>query len=259
MITYSKKTQVVSQTLLSEGIYSLLIQEPRMAAAAKPGQFAMLYPGDPSRLLGRPISICGADPAAGTVRFVYRTAGVGTAGFSALSAGDAVTVMGPLGNGYPFDGCGIRSALFLGGGIGLPPLFFLAERLSCPVTAVLGYRDCHNFMTGEFQRVCAQVFETADDGSLAIAGNVLDAVRQKKLSADVICACGPTPMLRAVKAYAESAGIPAWLSLEQRMACGVGACLGCVVETVQEDPHSHVNNARVCRDGPVFLSTEVVL
>ncbi|MGI6106960.1 MAG: dihydroorotate dehydrogenase electron transfer subunit [Lachnospiraceae bacterium] len=260
MASYLNKAKVVSQISLTEGVYSLTLSEPEIARDALPGQFAMLYPADGARLLGRPVSICGADPRSGTVRFVYRVAGRGTAEFSALAEGDSLAVMGPLGNGYPLEKTGEGTVLLLGGGIGLPPLLFLAESLrGRPVTAVLGYRDCRDFMAEEFRAVCGRVVETADDGSLEIAGNVLDAVRQKNLSADVICACGPTPMLRAVKAYAESAGIPAYLSLEQRMACGVGACLGCVVRTVRTDSHSHVNNARVCKDGPVFLSTEVIL
>ena len=88
-------------------------------------------------------------------------------------------------------------------------------------------------------------------------GNVMDAIRENALKADVIYACGPLPMLRAIKRYAEEAGIDAYISLEERMACGVGACLGCVCKTTKKDRHSHVNNARICTDGPVFEAKEV--
>ena len=88
---------------------------------------------------------------------------------------------------------------------------------------------------------------------------MLDAIRREKIPADVIYACGPTPMLRALKAYAEERGIECWLSLEERMACGIGACLACVCQSKEVDEHSHVHNKRVCKEGPVFLSTEVEL
>ena len=88
-------------------------------------------------------------------------------------------------------------------------------------------------------------------------GNVMDAIREQALDAEVIFACGPMPMLRAIKAYAEENGILCYISLEERMACGIGACLGCVCKTKEVDAHSNVHNKRVCKDGPVFLSTEV--
>lgn len=87
----------------------------------------------------------------------------------------------------------------------------------------------------------------------------MDAIRGNDLEADVIFACGPKPMLRAIKAYALEKGIPCWVSMEERMACGIGACLGCVCQSTETDAHSHVHNKRVCKDGPVFRSTEVEL
>ena len=93
--------------------------------------------------------------------------------------------------------------------------------------------------------------------SSALLSLVMDAIRENKLTADMIFACGPMPMLRAIKKYAEEAGIPAYISLEEHMACGIGACLGCVVKTTKKDPHSHVNNTRICTEGPVFEAQEV--
>ena len=98
-----------------------------------------------------------------------------------------------------------------------------------------------------------------EDGSYGTKGNVLDAIRENGLSADVLFACGPTPMLRALKAYASEHGIEAWISLEEKMACGVGACLACVCKSRDVDSHSHVHNKRICKDGPVFLAEEVEL
>ena len=101
------------------------------------------------------------------------------------------------------------------------------------------------------------LYIATEDGSLGTKGNVMDAIRENKLTADMIFACGPMPMLRAIKKYAEEAGIPAYISLEEHMACGIGACLGCVVKTAKKDPHSHVNNTRICTEGPVFEAQEV--
>ena len=103
----------------------------------------------------------------------------------------------------------------------------------------------------------AKLVVATEDGSAGTRGNVLDAIKENDLHADAIFACGPGPMLRALKAYAEEEGIDCYLSLEERMACGVGACLGCVCKTTKKDAHSHVNNARICTDGPVFDAREV--
>ena len=103
------------------------------------------------------------------------------------------------------------------------------------------------------------IYAATEDGSAGTKGNVLDAVRENGIEADVICACGPLPMLRAISRFAAEKGIPAFLSLEERMACGVGVCLGCVTKTKKIDSHSKVNNARVCVEGPVFSADEVDL
>ena len=111
-------------------------------------------------------------------------------------------------------------------------------------------------MTEELSRY-AEVLVATEDGSVGTKGNVMDAVRENKITPDIIYSCGPMPMLKAIKTYAEEADIPAYISLEERMACGVGACLGCVCKTTHKDHQSHVNNARICTDGPVFEAKEV--
>ena len=111
----------------------------------------------------------------------------------------------------------------------------------------------------EMAKSADEVFVATEDGSAGTRGNVLDAVREHGIRADVVCACGPLPMLRAVRQYAARQGIPAFLSLEERMACGVGVCLGCVTKTTKTDAHSQVNNARVCVEGPVFAAEDVDL
>ena len=120
----------------------------------------------------------------------------------------------------------------------------------------MGYRDSDMFLTEELGKY-ARLLVATEDGSAGTKGNVLDAVREHGVKAQAVCACGPMPMLRAVKRYAMEEEIPAYLSLEERMACGVGACLGCVTKTAKVDGHSHVRNARICTEGPVFGAEEV--
>jgi len=151
-----------------------------------------------------------------------------------------------------------KKAFLIGGGIGIPPMVELSKQLKGEKQIIVGYRDAQLFLKEELDKN-GTVYVATDNGSVGTAGTVLDAIRENDLTADVIYACGPTPMLRALKAYAEEKGIECWISLEERMACGVGACLGCVCKSKEVDHHSHVHNKRVCKDGPVFLSTEVEL
>ena len=248
------KATVFSQEQLASDVFSMWLEVGSIASEAKPGQFISVYSNDDSKLLPRPISICEIDRENGRLRIVYRVVGYGTKEFSGCKAGDTLEIMGPLGNGYTLKK---DKAILVAGGIGVPPMLELAKELDCEKTIVLGYRD-ELFLNKEFEQYGKVVIAT-EDGSMGTKGNVLDAIKAHGLKADVIFACGPTPMLRALKAYAEEEGIECWLSLEERMACGVGACLGCVCHSKEIDDHSKVHNKRVCKDGPVFLSTEVVL
>ena len=248
-----KETAVVySQEELAPGIFSMWIVTD-IADEARPGQFISVYSQDGSRLLPRPISICEADKENGRLRIVYRIAGAGTKEFSECKAGDTLDIMGPLGNGFPLKK---KKAFLIGGGIGIPPMLELAKNLDCEKTAVIGYRDKETFLADELRKYADVVIAT-EDGSVGTKGNVMDAIRENALEADMIYACGPTPMLRAIKQYAEENGIECYISLEERMACGIGACLACVCKSKEKDAHSNVNNKRICKDGPVFLSTEV--
>jgi dihydroorotate dehydrogenase electron transfer subunit len=183
-------------------------------------------------------------------------AGEGTAQFSAYEKGQEVPVLGLLGNGFPLDKGTGKKALLIGGGIGIPPILQLAKELEADKHIVTGYRDHQLFLHDDLEKY-GKVVVATEDGSVGTRGNVIDAIREQSLEAQVIYACGPMPMLRGVKAYAAEKGIPAYISLEERMACGVGACLGCVTKTTKKDHHSQVNNARICTDGPVFLAEDV--
>ncbi len=236
---------------IQNGIYKMVVEDKN---EAKAGQFYMLKHNG-ATLLPRPISVCETNGE--TLTFVYAVVGAGTKEFAALKVGDSISLNGPLGNGFPLDAVKGKKVFLMGGGIGIPPMLETAKQLDAEKIMVLGYRD-ELFLNKEFEAY-GDVYIATEDGSAGTKGNVMDAIRENGLEADAIFACGPAPMLRAIKAYALEKGIPCWISMEERMACGVGACLACVCKSKDVDAHSHVHNKRVCKDGPVFLSTEVEL
>ena len=249
--------KVYKQQQIAPGIYDMWISTT-LAHQAKPGQFISVYTQDKSALLPRPISICETDAANGRLRIVYRVAGKGTAEFSGYEAGRRVDILGVLGNGFPLEKAEGKRVFLMGGGIGIPPMLALAKAVegAASVDVIVGYRDRELFLAEDLARY-APVHIATEDGSVGTKGNVMNVIEEEKLEVDVIFACGPMPMLRAVKQYAAQKGIEAYISLEERMACGVGACLGCVVRTRETDHHSHVNNARICTDGPVYAAEDV--
>lgn len=258
MVQRKKETAaVVSQEQLANNIFSMWLQT-EASQTAKPGQFISMYTSDGTKLLPRPISICEIDKEKGHLRVVYRVTGekTGTKEFSALKAGDTIPVIGPLGNGFPLEKAEGKKAFLMGGGIGVPPILELAKQLSCDKQIVVGYRDEHTFLKEQFE-ANGSLYISTEDGSVGTKGNVMNAIAENNLTADIIFACGPTPMLRAIKNYAEENGIECYISLEERMACGIGACLACTCKSKDKDHHTNVHNKRICKDGPVFLSTEV--
>ena len=247
--------EIIRHTSLSDGIFDMTLKAEEIAKEAKAGQFISVYLNNKSKILPRPISICGIDKEAGTLRIVYRTVGDGTKELSDYKEGEMVKILGPLGNGFTQKD---KKAILIGGGIGIPPMLELMKQLDCDKTAVLGYRDSDMFLKDEFEAVGDVVIST-EDGSFGTKGNVIDAIKQQGVEGSIIYACGPTPMLRGIKAYAEEMGIEAQISMEERMACGIGACLAWVCKSKDVDSHSHVHNKRVCKDGPVFDAREVEL
>ena len=246
------KAKVLSQRQIGSDVFDMVLLVGEAAKEARPGQFISMYSNDKTKLLPRPISICGIDKQEGSLRVVYRTVGEGTKEFSRMQKGDTLDVIGPLGNGFTMKN---KKAILLGGGIGIPPMLELAKQLECEKTVVLGYRD-EIFLADEFEKT-APVAIASEDGKTGTKGTVLDALRENKITGDVIYACGPTPMLKAIKVYAEEHGMEAQISLEERMACGIGACLACVCQSKEVDHHTHVHNKRICKDGPVFDAKEV--
>lgn len=255
-MSFRENVQITRTACLAQGIYEMWFRTEKIASAAGPGQFVSLYSNDGSRLLPRPISICRIE--GDSLRIVYRVVGRGTEEFSKMKAGGSLNVQGPLGNGYDVSAPYARKkALLLGGGIGIPPMLELAKQLDCEKQIVLGYRD-ELFLNEEFEAYGPVAIAT-EDGSHGVKGTVLDAVCAHGIEAEVIYACGPAPMLRAVRDYALAQGIDAYVSLEEKMACGIGACLSCVCQTPEPDAHSQVHNKRVCKEGPVFHIKEVTL
>ena len=253
---------VLSQREIAPQIFDMWIKTS-LAEDAKPGQFICIYPKDKSTLLPRPISICEVKEDKTALRVVYRIAGQGTAEFASYQEGESIAVMGTLGNGFPLEEGKGKKVFLMGGGIGIPPMLQLAKALhqqigmdKDAVQVIVGYRDNQLFLKEDLEKY-ATVYIATEDGSEGTKGNVMDAISGNALEADVIFACGPMPMLRAIKNFAAERGIKAYISLEEHMACGVGACLGCVVKTKNVDHHSHVHNARICTDGPVFEAEEV--
>ena len=257
MAKYKGKAIVLFHENISADIYDMRLACPDIADKASAGQFVLVYTDDKSKLLPRPISICEIDKDEDSIRLVYRVTSKtsGTKIMSEYRVGELIEIMGPLGNGFStFD----KSSILIGGGIGIPPMLELSKSMQVKPTVLLGYRDKETFLAKEFEKY-ATVHIATEDGSVGTKGNVIDIIKEKKLSSDCIMACGPTPMLKAVKDFAGEKNIECFLSLEERMACGIGACLACVCNTVEKDSHSCVNNARVCKDGPVFPAEEVVL
>lgn len=243
---------IIRQEEIADDIYSMWLRTDEIASHAKAGQFVSVYCNEGSRLLPRPISICEIDKKDGAIRLVYRVAGKGTEEFSHMRTGMQLKVVGPLGNGFPLKH---QKAFLIGGGIGIPPMLELAKTLDCEKNIVLGFRD-ELFLLEDFQGK-GQIYIATEDGSAGTEGNVLDAIRENGLTADIIYACGPTPMLRALKEYAAKNQMECWISMEERMACGIGACLACVCKSKEKDAHTNVKNKRICKEGPVFRAEEV--
>ncbi len=272
-MTIRKEVVLIKKDCLARDIYSMTFGTD-LCNGADPGQFVLLYPNNRAMLLGRPICIADAgivsdgDKADGAIpgcfRVVFRVIGDGTADIAGMKEGDSLYAEGPLGHGYPVtEAAEKQNIALLGGGLGAPSLLFLArslfERGIRDVTAVLGYRDSslNHFLADDFRALGIKTVITTDDGSEGIKGNVLTGLGMAGIEPGLIYACGPLPMLSAVKKYAAGIGADAYISMEERMACGVGVCLGCVTKTVEKDAHSHVNNARVCTEGPVFRASSV--
>ena len=253
MSYFCDKYQVVEKSALAGGIFSITVKCPEAAAAAEVGQFANITAE--GYTLRRPISICDIDKEAGTLRFVFEVRGKGTEVISRANVGDSLDILGPLGRGFKVEKD--QRVIVVGGGIGVPPLLGIAKQNGANCAAILGFRSYDRIiLTEEFEKYGANVAIFTDDGTVGFKGLVTVPLENtlKNVGADVVCACGPEPMIKAVIAVCEKYNIPCQVSLEQRMGCGVGACVVCSCMTVRGGKEFY---SRVCEDGPVFDAKEV--
>lgn len=246
---------IVRNDEIAEDIFDLVITGENTKIMNQPGQFVNIKVNEVSEpILRRPISICEIDKANNKFRMIYRTEGKGTKLLSQKQKGDKIDILGPLGTGFPeFDVKENETALLVGGGIGVPPLYELAKRLhkkGIKVVTVLGFAGKKNVFFEEEFRSHSEVYVATVDGSYGSKGYVTDIIENNNIDFDVIYACGPTPMLKALdlKYKSDKRG---YLSFEERMACGIGACYACVCKT------NNGGYSRVCKEGPVFSLGEV--
>lgn len=245
-------TTIKEHIWLAPDVRLLVLHAPELAQQTKPGQFVHIRIGstqDP--LLRRPISICQADPETMSITLIYRIAGRGTQMLAEAKIGDMLDCLGPLGHGFSLNS---ERPLLVGGGMGLAPLVYLAQQL-CPrrVSIVMGGRSKQElYWTDLFASLCDNIHITTNDGSLGRQGVTLDMLPELLADGgyDRIYACGPRPMLAGVVRAAQIYGIPCEVSLEEHMACGIGACLVCTCDTV-------AGRKKVCSDGPVFPGEDI--
>ena len=246
--------RAASNTRLGEGLYQLVLDAPQIAAAAQCGQFVHIACGE-GNLLRRPISICEAGE--GRLRIVFQVKGEGTRWLADRKEGDTLDVLGPLGHGFDTAALGARPVL-IGGGIGVPPMLQTvkcAKAAGAAPRAVLGFRNQGAVILEEDFRAVCETFVTTDDGSYARHGFVTDVLKELVADATGVAACGPKPMLKAIAAIAKQAGLPCQVSMEERMGCGIGACLVCACALKAENGETRYGH--VCKDGPVFNAEEV--
>lgn len=247
-----KQCKILEKQELAKGIFNFVVKADELADIAEPGQFANLLA--PGKTLRRPISICDVDKERRTLRFVFEIRGEGTKLLSEFEVGDSFDILGPLGQGFRLGDTN-RKALFVGGGIGVPPLLNPAKQFGKNATVVLGFRNKDAMILKEdFEKAGCKVIIATDDGSFGHHGLVTECL--DGVAADVIFACGPMPMLKALCKVADERSIECQISLEERMACGIGACLGCACKT--KKPDGNETYGHVCKDGPVFDYKKVV-
>lgn len=250
--------KIISQQEIAENIYELTVKAELVQQIHEPGQFVHIrVSGLRDPLLRRPISISSYDKAKKTLTMIYRKEGRGTTLLAEMSTGMELDILGPLGNGFPVEEVSMgETALLVGGGIGVPPLYELSNQLKAKgvkVIHVLGYQtESAVFYENEFLKN-GETYIATVDGSYGRKGFVTDVI--KDLQFDCLYTCGPTPMLKAIEQSYQDKKV--FLSLEERMGCGIGACFACVCKKA-DDPEG-VSYKKVCSDGPVFRAGEVLI
>lgn len=241
--------KLIKNEEIGDGIFDWIVENPNLSKLAQPGQFAHVKV--PGKTLRRPISICDATDS--TLRLVFQVKGEGTEIMSKIKTGEEVEILAPLGNGFKIEKG--KKYCFIGGGIGVPPMRYAAKQAENPLV-ITGFRDKSLVILQEdFKKIGAEVVLTTDDGSAGVHGFVTDVLKERLSDIDEVCACGPIPMLKAISEICKGK-VPCQISLEERMGCGIGACLVCACKTKLngEEGYTHV-----CKNGPVYNAEEVVL
>ncbi|AYK67539.1 dihydroorotate oxidase B electron transfer subunit [Bacillus subtilis] len=249
---------VCSNQQIADRVYQMVLKGELVQGFTTPGQFLHLKVSEAvTPLLRRPISIADVNFEKNEVTIIYRVDGEGTRLLSLKQQGELVDVFGPLGNGFPVNEVQPgKTALLVGGGVGVPPLQELSKRLNekgVNVIHVLGFQSAKDVFYEEECRQYGDTYVATADGSYGETGFVTDVIKRKNLEFDILLSCGPTPMLKALKQ--EYAHKEVYLSMEERMGCGIGACFACVCHTNE----SETSYVKVCLDGPVFKAQEVAL
>ncbi len=243
----SKPFKLLKNEEIAEGIFDWTVENSELPKLCKGGQFVNIKV--PGRVLRRPISICDAYDTA--LRLVFQVKGEGTKIMSEMKPGDEVEILAPLGNGFNLEKG--KRYCFVGGGIGVPPLLFSAKQVEDPMI-ITGFRNEKLIiLQDEFKKISDKVFLTTDDGSAGVSGFVTDVLFEHLDEIDEVCACGPIPMLKAVAAVCKGK-VNCQVSLEERMGCGIGACLVCACKTKTNEGESMT---QVCKHGPVYNAEEV--
>jgi dihydroorotate dehydrogenase electron transfer subunit len=257
--------KILTNVELSPGYYRMEVEAPFVPERALPGQFVMVKVTEAlAPVLRRPFGIYTINKAKGSFEMIYRVVGEGTRLLSEMANGVSLDVLGPLGNGFNLDLAGDRP-LIVAGGVGVPPLFSLAQALveggKRPVVIIGGRTENDLLSLEAFRQIGIEPLLATEDGSAGQKGYVT-AIMEKRLDEgkipSAVYSCGPTPMLRRVGDIAIAQGIPCELSLEAVMACGFGVCLGCVIKTCSSEGSSEHDFSRVCCEGPVFDAKEIV-
>lgn len=259
-MTQHHQAKIIKNQEIAKDLYKISFNIPEIAETAKPGQFVHIkIPADSSLLLRRPISINGVNRQTGQLDLVYQKVGKGTEIISKAQPGTKLDILGPLGKGFWIPK-GIKKVYVVGGGCGVAPVKFAAQEWRhLDITSFLGFRNrASSYQIEDFTSLSSRVLISTDDGSLGQKGSIItllnDSILEQK--PDLILACGPIPMLKAMQQTAEHFDIPCQISLEERMGCGVGGCLVCSCAIGHKDDWEY---KKVCMDGPVFWSKEVML
>ncbi len=242
---------VIENIKVAPGYCRLTLKAPFIAKDASPGQFVMVHlPGSWQKVLPRPLSVFCADRQRGEISFFFVAKGQGTTRLAVAEPGSVLKLHGPLGRGFP----PLRpQALMVAGGMGIAPIAFLAASTREPRTLIYGARSAEQLvcLPADLAHPGLSVLEATDDGSRGKRGNTIEILREELIRFRAIYACGPRAMLKEVAGLSMQHGIPAWISLEEKMACGIGACLGCSVDCIG-------GYRSVCSTGPVFPAEEVI-